>query len=60
MQEYKRVLDNNILSQAITKFRSHFDLPETYTDQKIIDTLLWKFTILLRGGAIMEGKIKYS
>ena len=58
--EHQRVLNCNILSQPITKFREHFALPETYTDQKIIDTLLWKFTTLLRGGAIMEGKIKYS
>lgn len=59
-KEYKRVIDNNILSTAITRFRTQFDLPAAYTDQKIIDTLLWKFTSFLRAGAIREGKIKYS
>ena len=59
-QEHKRVINDNILSTAITRFRTHFDLPATYTDQKIIDTLLWKFTSFLRAGAIREGKIKYS
>lgn len=59
-QEHKRVLNNNILSTAISRFRTHFELPATYTDQKIIDTLLWKFTSFLRKGAIRECKIKYS
>jgi hypothetical protein len=59
-KEHQRIIDNNILSAAISKFRAHFDLPVTYTDQKIIDTLLWKFTSFLRAGAIRESKIKYS
>jgi hypothetical protein len=59
-QEHKRVLNDNLLSVGIRSFREHFALPQTYTDQKIIDTLLWKFAIFLRAGAIMEGKIKYS
>ena len=59
-KEHKRILDGKLLSSAITRFRTHFALPASYTDQKIIDTLLWKFTSVLRAGAIREGKIKYS
>ncbi len=59
-QEQKKILNNSMLLSAITRLRLHFQLPETYTDQKIIDTLFWKFTMFLRRGAIMEGKIEYS
>ena len=60
LNEHKRVLDKGLLSESIEKFREHFRIPPAYTDQKIIDTLLWKFSSYARGGAIMFGKIKYS
>jgi hypothetical protein len=60
VREHKRILDEGLLSESIRKFRERFGLPRTYTDQKIIDTLLWKFAAYARSGAIMFEKIKYS
>jgi hypothetical protein len=60
LREHKRVLDKGLLSESIQKFRERFRLPHTYTDQKIIDTLVWKFAAYARTGAIMFGKIQYS
>jgi len=60
VREYKRILDEGLLSESIRKCRERFGLPRTYTDQKIIDTLLWKFGAYARTGAIMYGKIQYS
>lgn len=59
-QESKRILDNQLLSESIEKFRKRFELPQVYTDQKIIDTLLWRFAAYLRSGSIIAGEIKYS
>lgn len=57
--EHKRVLNNNILSGSIGAFRECFGVPITYTDEKIIDTLLWKFASFARSGAILLGDIVY-
>ncbi len=59
-QEYKRILDNGLLSKSIEMFRKRFELPQAYTDQKIVDTLLWNFVAYLRNGAILSREIKYS
>lgn len=59
-QEYKRIIDNHLLSESIELFRKRFDLPQAYTDQEIIDTLLWRFAAYLRSGAIISNEIKYS
>jgi hypothetical protein len=59
LREHKRVLDNGLLSESIRKFRVRFALPSTYTDQKVIDTVLWRFSAYARAGAIMNGKIEY-
>ncbi|MDP1994089.1 MAG: hypothetical protein Q8K40_02475 [Ignavibacteria bacterium] len=58
--EYMRVLNNNILTHAIKEFKKYFEIDKSYTDYKIVDTLLWKFTSMLRNGAIMNGKINYN
>ena len=58
-REHKRVLDNCLLAESIQKFRERFGLPYTYTDQKIIDTVLWRFSAYARTGAIISGKIQY-
>jgi hypothetical protein len=60
LREQKRILDNHFLSESIGKVRGHFKLPREYTDQKIIDTLLWKFAADLRAGAIIRGDLEYS
>jgi hypothetical protein len=57
--EYDRVLNEGLLRPAITAFRGRFSLGPEYTDQKIIDTLIWKFVSVLRSGAIRDGAIVY-
>lgn len=59
-QEYKRILEQDLLVGAIITFRQHFQVGENYTDQKIIDTLIWKFVSFLRSGAIINSVIVYT
>ena len=58
--EYGRVLDQELLAQAITQFRARFGVNEAYTDRKIIDTLIWKFIGFLKGGAVRDGVVVYG
>jgi|WetSurSiteA1Bulk_404760.scaffolds.fasta_scaffold49681_1 hypothetical protein len=39
--EYKKVLSNGSIQQPIAHFRNRFSVPDEYTDEKIIDTLIW-------------------
>jgi hypothetical protein len=39
--EYKKVLSNGSIQQPIAHFRHQFSVPDEYTDEKIIDTLVW-------------------
>ena len=39
---------------AFNGLRRHFQLPAEYTDEKIIDTMIWKFVPLLEKGALMR------
>ena len=57
--EYGRVLEQKLLAYAIERFRAYFELDTTYTDRKIIDTLLWKFVGFLKSGAIRSGIVVY-
>jgi hypothetical protein len=41
--EHKRILGQNLLQASIDPFRDIFRLPEIYTDEKIIDTLIWRY-----------------
>jgi hypothetical protein len=59
-QEYERILEQELLSDAIIKFRKYFHVCNGYTNQKIIDTLIWKFVSLLRSGAIINSVIVYT
>lgn len=58
-KEYKRIIEHNLLESSIAKFRSNFGLSENYTDQKIIDTLIWRFVAYLRSGVMVNGEMKY-
>ncbi len=40
--EYKKVLATQVLTQPITRFRDQFSVSDDYTDEKIIDTLIWR------------------
>jgi hypothetical protein len=57
--EHRRVLDNGILKDAIGRFRRRFGLGNDYTDNKVVDTLIWGFTALLEKGAILNGTVRY-
>ena len=58
--EYNRVLQQRLLAPAIASFRRQFDVGSAYSDQKVVDTLIWKFVGYLRSGAIKSGQILYS
>jgi hypothetical protein len=57
-QEYARVLQNNLLATAIQEFRSRLN-PKHFTDEKIVDSLIWAFVGLLWKGALQKGQIAY-
>lgn len=58
--EYQRILDNEILSQSITRFRNKYQNTETWTDVRIIDTLIWQFVSFMRNGDANSREILYS
>ena len=58
-KEYDRVLKEGLLEPAITTFRKRFNVGNNYADEKIIDTLIWKFVSFARSGAIRDGTILY-
>lgn len=57
--EYERVLKEDLLRPAIATFRTRFSVGGDYTDEKIIDTLIWKFVSFVRSGAIRNGTVLY-
>lgn len=57
--EYRRVLNEGLLGAAIDAFRRRFAVSESFTDTKIIDTLIWQFVVLLNAGALVDGTVKY-
>lgn len=59
--EYERILEGCLMAPAINSFRNHFGehLGPNYTDEKVIDTILWRFVALLKSGAIRDGAIVY-
>ncbi len=56
--EYARVLQNGLLRRSIEEFR-HRLKPQHFTDEKIIDSLIWGFVKLLRNGALSNRRIIY-
>lgn len=58
--EYKRISEQNLLGEAITHFQQHFKIDNSYTESKIIDTLIWKFVTLLKRGSVRNGTIIYT
>jgi hypothetical protein len=57
-QEYQRICTNNLLSVSIQAFRQQFN-PRQFTDEKVVDSLLWAFVALLRQGGVTNGTITY-
>ncbi len=57
-QEYARVLQSSLLASAIREFRLRLN-PQHFTDEKIVDSLIWAFVGLLRKSALPTGQITY-
>ena len=57
--EYDRVLREGLLAPAIATFRARFRVGGDYTDEKIVDTLIWGFVRFVRAGAIRDRAILY-
>jgi hypothetical protein len=60
VKEYDRILRQGLLDQALHSFRRRFSLPPQYSDQKSIDTLIWKFVPFLEKGALRDGSVIYG
>lgn len=58
--EYYRIIENNLLMPAIDAFKQRFNIGDNYSDIKVIDTLIWRYTALLKSGAIRNGIIQYG
>jgi len=52
------VLNGGLLATAIQEFRLKLN-PQHFTDEKIVDSLIWAFVGLLRKGALPKGQIVY-
>lgn len=58
--EYARILQNGLLTQAMQSFRQRFAQEERhFTDERVIDVLIWAYAGLLRRGALVNGRIRY-
>jgi len=57
-EEYGRIIQQGLLAKPIESFRENFN-PQCFTDQKIIDSLLWAFVSLLQEGGLSNGWIAY-
>lgn len=58
--EYSRVITKGLLNQSMDKFREYFSIRNEFSDVKIIDTLIWRHTALLKSGAFRNRQILYS
>jgi hypothetical protein len=57
--EYQRIIDRHLLAPAIAAFRAHLHAPH-WTDQKVIDSLIWAFMAALLGNGVLQGQIVYG
>jgi hypothetical protein len=55
-REYARVLDEGLLAKCLAIARSEFP-DERLTDERMIDSLIWRFMSLLWGGAVARHEI---
>jgi hypothetical protein len=58
--EYRRVLQHGLLTPAITQFRGDFKIDDSYTDIKIIDTLILAYVKSLKSGPIRKRVVVYG
>jgi len=57
LKEDKRIKDNMLLDLSIDKVRKHYDLGEVFTDEKVIDSIIWMFINYSESGI---GVVKYK
>jgi hypothetical protein len=57
VREYHRVLQNGLLCHAIQVFRQQYAQP--FTDERVIDLLIYGYVGLLESGALTSGRIVY-
>ena len=57
--EYARVLKESLLATSIDAFR-HRRSPRRFTDERIVDSLLWAFVRLRKGDDAFNKQIAYS
>ena len=50
-REYQRVKDQRLLGDALSEFRRTHSAARRFTDEKVIDFLIWTYVRLLRSGA---------
>ncbi len=56
--EYNRILELDLLAPSIRKFRLNFS-PQSFTDQKIIDSLIWAFVSMQKNKGLSSKNIVY-
>ena len=56
--EYNRILKNSLLQESIETFRERFK-PIHFTDEKIIDSLIWAFTSYAFNGAVINKSVVF-
>ena len=58
-REYRRIIDQNLLGEAIAEFRTRQVGSADVPDERIIDWLLWGWVAYLRSGAQYRGEALY-
>jgi class 3 adenylate cyclase len=56
--EYEKVFSGGSIQQPIAHFRHRFSVPDEYTDEKIIDTLIWRAMELQRKGLLCNQAVQ--
>jgi len=57
--EMARIKSEGLLKEAIDQFKKRFQLV-TFSDNKIIDSLIWAFVKSARNGNVLNGQFKYT
>ncbi|MBI1814602.1 MAG: hypothetical protein HYR72_06470 [Deltaproteobacteria bacterium] len=57
-REYARILANGLLRKSMAAFRARFK-PVHFTDEKVIDSLIWATVSRLRDGGLRDGSVIY-
>ena len=58
-QEYQRVLIEDLLETSLVVFWQQL-FPQHFTDEKVLDSLLWAYVVMLKGGGVTDGRVAYQ